>query len=106
MEIINDNIKKNSYLSIETDKHKAIQDLTNAVNNQAVKIFNLLILFLLFIGVNAGLAIAICKANQSNYLGFILVAGFYSLLISIDKLLLNNRLHKYIKTGLIRNLKK
>ena len=106
MEIINDNIKKNSYLSIETDKHKSIQDLTNAVNQQAVKIFNLLILFLLFISVNAGLAIAICKANQSNYLGFILVAGFYSLLISIDKLLLNNRLHKYIKTGLIRNLKK
>jgi hypothetical protein len=106
MEIINHTIKKEATIAVELNEHKSIHDLTNAVNNQAVKIFNLLILFLLFIGVNAGLAIAICRANQSNYWGFVLVAGFYSLLICIDKLLLNNRLHKYIKTGLIRNLKK
>ncbi len=103
-EMLIDKIEKFALSSFDLAKLKLIRKFANVVSLIATHIITLLFLLLFLVFAHIGLALWLGQIMGQTYYGFLLVAGFYFVLLIIVSYFYKTSLPRYFKKCLIKYL--
>ena len=90
--------------SLELAKLKAVEKSSDLISSLIPRLLVLLLILIVIFCLNIALALWLGAVTGHSYYGFLLVAGFYTLLALILHMFLHQRIKKSIATAFITNL--